>query len=156
MKIAVYSSLVMMGLFVFSSGLSSAYAQAPHQTFDYYELKSLLSKHKNTVASIVGLKRFSLASQKERPESTIYVYKKDNDTTQLWVRFRKSDGLANEVAWHEASATLGSLKHDAVHDGFVPVNGNSQYHHRFQNLSLLVGYMLAEDKTVPCVMRAVD
>ena len=156
MKFSTLIYLYLVSCLAFLFTLPSAKAQSLRQPLDYYELKSLLSKHQNAVSSIVGLKRFSLASQKERQESTIYVYKKDNDTTQLWVRFRKSDGLANEVAWHEASATLGSLKYDAVHDGFVPVNGNSQYHHRFQNLSLLVGYMLAEDKTVPCVMRSVD
>jgi len=113
-------------------------------------------KHKATVESVLSLKRFTFISSKERSESTIYAYKKGNDTTQILVRIRKRDGLATEVAWHEGSSTLGSLTHDAVYDGFVPVAGNSQYFNRFQNMALLVNYKLAEDKTVPCILRSVD
>jgi len=49
---------------------------ATKQLLDYYELKELLLKHKETAESILSMKRFKLASNKERPESTIYAYKK--------------------------------------------------------------------------------
>ncbi len=140
------------------SAFYSAKAQTTvsKQTFDYYELKGLLLKHRATIESILGMKRFVLTSAKEREESTIYAYKKENDTTQILVRIRKKDGLANEVAWNESSFTLAYLTHDAVHDGFVPVNGNSMYQNRFQNMRLLVGYTYAENKTVPCIIRSVE
>ena len=138
------------------STLFSANAQSieARQIFDYYELKGLLLKHKTTVESTLSMKRFALASSKKRPESTIHIYQKQNDTTQIFVRIRERDGLVNEVAWHEASSTLGNLTHDAVYDGFVPVNGNSKYQNRFKNMLLLVGYAYAESKTVPCVIRS--
>lgn len=126
------------------------------QAFDYQELKGLLLKHKPTVESILSMKRFKFASSKERPESTIYAYKKEGDTTQILVRIRKSDGLVSELAWNENSSTLAHLTHDAVYDGFVPVSGNSQYYNRFQNMALLVNYKLAEDKVVPCILRAIQ
>ncbi|UFH55810.1 hypothetical protein [Spirosoma sp. KNUC1025] len=122
----------------------------------YYELKSLVLKHKPTVESILALKRFTLVSSKERPESMIYSFKKDSDSTKILVRIRKKDGLVSEVAWNESSATLAYLTHDAVYDGFVPVTGNSRYHNRFQNMALFVGYPLAEDKSVPCIIRSID
>jgi hypothetical protein len=124
--------------------------------FDYHELKGLLLRHKPTVESLLRLKRFKLTSSKQTSESTIYAYKKESDSTQLLVRIRESDGLVSELAWHEGSATLGDLTHDAVYDGFVPVSGNSQYYNRFQNMVLLVNYTLAEDKTVPCILRAIQ
>lgn len=116
----------------------------------------MVLKHKSTVESMLRLKRFSLASNKERPESIIYAYKKENDATQILVRVRKSDGLVSEIAWNEGSSTLGSLTHDAVYDGFVPVAGNSRYYNRFQKMALFVNYKLAEDATVPCILRAVE
>jgi hypothetical protein len=126
------------------------------QAFDYHELKGLLLKHKSTVESLLSMKRFKFASSKERPESTIYTYKKGSDTIQILIRIRKSDGLVSEVAWNESSSTLAYLTHDAVDDGFVPVSGNSQYYNRFQNMALLVNYKLAEDKTIPCILRAIQ
>ncbi|AUD05121.1 hypothetical protein [Spirosoma pollinicola] len=126
------------------------------QAFDYNELKGLLSKHKSTVESILSMKRFKFASSKERPESTIHAYKKESDTTQILVRIRKSDGLVSEVAWNESSLTLAYLTHDAVDDGFVPVSGNSQYYNCFQNIALLVNYKLAEDRAIPCILRAIQ
>ena len=127
------------------------------QVFDYQELKGFLLKHKTTVESMLSMKRFKLASNRERPESTIYAYKKESDSTQLLVRVRKSDGLVSEVAWNERPATIGYLTHDAVYDGFVPVTGNSRYYNRFQKIALLVNYELAhEDSVVPCILRAVE
>lgn len=127
------------------------------QLFDYYELKGLLLKHKPTVESILSMKRFKLASNKERPESIIYAYKRENDSTQVLVRVRKSDGLVSEIAWDEKPSTVGNLTHDAVYDGFVPVAGNSRYYNRFQKMALLVNYKLAyEDSVVPCILRAVE
>jgi hypothetical protein len=142
----------------FISTLCPIKAQATlnKQAFDYHELKGLLLKHKPTVESILSMKRFKFASSKERSESTIYAYKKESDTTQILVRIRKSDGLVSEVAWNEGSSTLAYLTHDAVDDGFVPVSGNSQYYNRFQNMVLLVNYKLAEDKAIPCILRAVQ
>ena len=140
------------------SALYSVKAQpaVTRQVLDYYELKGLLLKHKATVESILSMKRFKLVSNKERPESTIYAYKKENDTTQILVRVRNSDGLVSEIAWNEWSSTLGYLTHDAVYDGFVPVAGNSQYYNRFQKMALLVNYKLAEDKAVPCILRLME
>lgn len=127
------------------------------QLFDYYELKGLLLKHKPTVESMLSMKRFKLASNKERPESIIYAYKRENDSTQVLVRVRKSDGLISEIAWDEKPSTIGNLTHDAVYDGFVPVAGNSRYYNRFQKMALLVNYKLAnEDSIVPCILRAVE
>ncbi len=124
---------------------------------DYYELKGLLLKHKATVESMLSMKRFKLASNRERPESTIYKYKKESDSTEILIRVRKTDGLVSEIAWDEKPSTLGNLKHDAVYDGFVPVTGNSQYYNRFQKIALLVNYKLAhEDSVVPCILRAVE
>lgn len=127
------------------------------QVLDYQEIKGLLLKHKTTVESMLSLKRFKLASNKERPESTIYAYKKESDSLQILIRVRKSDGLVSEIAWDERPATIGSLTHDAVYDGFVPVAGNSRYYNRFQKMALLVNYELAyEDSVVPCILRAVE
>ena len=127
------------------------------QLFDYYELKGFLLKHKPTVESILSMKRFKLASNKERPESIIYAYKRENDSTQVLIRVRKSDGLVSEIAWDEKPSTVGNLTHDAVYDGFVPVAGNSRYYNRFQKMALLVNYKLAnEDSVVPCTLRAVE
>ncbi|GAB2557705.1 hypothetical protein GCM10027190_04410 [Spirosoma areae] len=126
------------------------------QVFDYYELKGLLLKHKPTVESILSLKRLKLTASRERPESTIYAYQRERDTTQILVRIRKSDGLVSEIAWAEGWSTLGSLTHDAVYDGFTPVAGNSRYYNRFQKIALFVNYKLAEDKIVPCILRSVE
>ena len=139
--------------------LCSAKAQSARtkQMLDYYELKGLLLKHKATVESMLSLKRFKLVSNKERPESTIYAYKKESDSTQILVRVRKTDGLVSEIAWDEGRSTLGNLTHDAVYDGFVPVAGNSQYYNRFQKMALLVNYKLAhEDSIVPCILRTIE
>ncbi|HLL93448.1 MAG TPA: hypothetical protein VK404_00630 [Spirosoma sp.] len=126
------------------------------QAFDFYELKGMLLKHKRTVGSILSMKRFKLVSSKERSESTIYAYKKESGTTQILIRIRKSDERVSEVAWNEDSETLGSLTHDAVYDGFVPVAGNSQYYNRFQNMALFVNYKLADDDVIPCTLRALQ
>lgn len=127
------------------------------QILDYYELKGLLLKHKATVESILSMKRFKLTSSKERPESIIYAYKKESDSTQILIRVHKSDGLVNEIAWDERPSTLGYLTHDAVYDGFVPVAGNSRYYNRVQKTALLVNYKLAhEDSVVPCILRVVE
>lgn len=145
--------------FILLFALCSAKAQSvrTRQILDYYELKGLLYKHKATVESMLGMKRFTLASTKERPESTIYAYKKENDSTQILVRVRKADGLVSEIAWDEKPSTLGNLTHDAVYDGFVPMAGNSQYYNRFQKMALLVNYKLAhEDSVVPCIIRAIE
>ncbi|GAB3785049.1 hypothetical protein GCM10028818_46080 [Spirosoma horti] len=127
------------------------------QVLDYQELKGLLLRHKTTVESMLSMKRFKLTSNKERPESTIYEYKKESDSTQILIRIRKRDGLVSEIAWDERRSTIGNLTHDAVYDGFVPVTGNSRYYNRFQKMALLVNYTLAhEDNNVPCILRAVD
>ncbi len=102
--------------------LVNAQSAMPRQALDYFELKGMLLKHKATVESILSMKRFNLSSSKERPESTIYAYKKKSDTTQILVRIRNSDGLVSEIAWNEGASTLGNLTHDAVYDGFVPVS----------------------------------
>ncbi len=138
--------------------ISAAKAQSSviKQAFEYQELKGLLAKHKSTVSSILGMKRFRLASSKERPESTIYAYEKEKGTTRILVRIRKSDGLVSEVAWNEHSETLGNLTHDAVYDGFVPVAGNSKYYNRFHNMALFVNYTLADDEVIPCILRVVN
>ncbi|MFD2571976.1 hypothetical protein ACFSUS_15135 [Spirosoma soli] len=135
---------------------SKAQSVESRQLLDYYELKGLLLKHKSTVESILSLKRFKSATSKEREESTIYAYKKENDNAQILVRIRKSDGLVNEIAWDEGASTLGHLTHDAVYDGFVPVTGNSRYYNRFQKMALFVNYTLAADQAVPCVLKAVE
>lgn len=127
------------------------------QVLDYHELKGLLLIHKTTVESVLSMKRFKLASNKERTESTIYAYKKEGDSTQVLIRVRKRDGLVSEIAWEERPSTIGYLTHDAVYDGFVPVAGNSRYYNRFQKMALFVNYELAhEDSVVPCVLRAVE
>lgn len=127
------------------------------QVLDYQELKGLLLKHKTTAESMLSMKRFKLTSNKERPESTIYAYKKESDSTQVLIRVRKRDGLVSEIAWDERPSTIGYLTHDAVYDGFVPVAGNSRYYNRFQKMALLVNYKLAhEDSIIPCVLRAVE
>lgn len=123
---------------------------------DYYELKGMLLKQKNTVESMLSMKQFKLVSTKERPESIIYGYRKGNSQLQVLVRIRKSDGRTSEIAWHEDWSTLGSITHDAVFDGFVPVNGNSQYYNRFQKMALFVNYKLAENEIIPCVLRTVE
>ena len=158
MKLNVINQLLLAICLVSMSAFYSVKAQSAtaEQVFDYYELKGLLQKHKATVESILSMKRFALASSKERPESTIYAYEKANGTTQILVRVRKRDGLASEIAWSEGSSTLGNLTHDAVYDGFVPVAGNSQYYNRFQKIVLLVNYKFAEDKAVPCILRSVE
>lgn len=148
--------LFLTTLFVLVSALYSLNAQSTEvrQTLNYYELKGLLSTHRSTVESILSLKRFKLASTKQRPESTIYAYKKESDSTHILIRVRKNDGLVSEVAWNEKSSTLGNMTHDAVYDGFVPVTGNSRYYNRFQKMALFVNYILAdESNTVPCVLR---
>ena len=139
------------------STLNSVKAQAVSnkQAFDYRGFKGLLLKHKPTVENILIKKRFEFVSSKERSESTIYAYKKESDTTQIFVRIRKSDGLVNEIAWNEGSSTLADLTHDAVYDGFVPVSGNSQYYNRFQNMALFVNYKLARDKFISCILRII-
>ncbi|GAB4027425.1 hypothetical protein [Spirosoma koreense] len=158
MKNTLIRTLLLMIFLGFISTPYSLKAQAiPNkQAFDYHELKGLLLKHKPTIESILSMKRFKFASSKERPESTIYAYRKESDTTQILVRIRKSDGLVSEIAWNEGSSTLAYLTHDAIDDGFVPVAGNSQYYNRFQNIVLLVNYKLAEDKVVPCILRAIQ
>jgi hypothetical protein len=158
MRFALVRSVLLISWLGFLLTLSAAKAQSTviKQAFDYQELKGLLAKHKSTVSSILGMKRFRLASSKERPESTIYAYKKESGTTRILVRIRKSDGLVSEVAWKENSETLGNLTHDAVYDGFVPVAGNSQYYNRFHNMALLVNYKLADDEVIPCILRVVN
>lgn len=131
-----------------------AQSTMPKPDFEYYELKSLLLKHKSTIESILGMKRFKLDATKERPESIIYVYKRDSD--QILVRVRNVDNLSSEIAWTEGPSTLGNLTHDAVYDGFVPVAGNSRYYNRFQKMALFVNYQLAEGPIVPCILRAVE
>ena len=153
-KLVLFATLLML-----FSTLHSAKAQSvrTRQILDYYALKGLLLKHKATVESMLSMKRFKLASTKERPESTIYGYKKESDSTQILVRVRKTDGLVNEIAWDEGRLTLGNLKHDAVYDGFVPVTGNNQYYNRFQKIALLVNYELAhQDSVVPCILRTTE
>lgn len=134
----------------------NAQSTMPRQALDYYELKGMLLKHKATVESILSMKRFKLASSKERPESVIYAYKKESDSTQILVRIRNSDGLVSEIAWNEGASTLGNLTHDAVYDGFVPVAGNSRYYNRFQKMALFVNYTLAQNAVVPCMIRAIE
>ena len=105
---------------------------------------------------MLSLKQFRLVSGKSRAESIIYAYKRASDKAEILVRVRKKDDLVSEVAWTEISTQLGNLTHDAVYDGFVPVNGNSRYYNRFQKMGLLVNYALAEEETIPCVIRAVE
>jgi hypothetical protein len=159
MKLSLISPLILtilLGLLPTSYPLK-AQSIVVKQAFDYYELKGLLLKHKRTVESIIGMKRFKLASSKERPESTIYAYKKESGTTRILVRIRKNDGLVSEVAWNEGLETLGNLTHDAVYDGFVPVTGNSQYYNRFQNMAFFVNYKLTDDNdVVPCILKAIQ
>ena len=135
---------------------SNAQSVGTRQILNYYELKGLLLKHKATVESMLSMKRFKVASNKEGPESTIYAYRKENDSTQILIRVRKTDGLVSEIAWDEGRSTLGNLTHDAVYDGFVPVAGNSRYYNRIQKMALWVNYILAEDKAVPCILRSIE
>lgn len=144
--------LIVLPIFQIAQAQSTAIKQA----INYRELKGLLLKHRPTVESILSMKRFKLVSSKVRPESIIYAYKKESGVAQILVRLRKSDGLVSEVAWHEQSETLGNLTHDAIDDGFVPVAGNSHYYSRFEHMALLVDYKLADDKVVPCILRAVQ
>ena len=159
MRLAPIKSLVLtafLGLFL-TIQLVKAQSPTVRQAFDYTELKGLLSKHGSTVSSMLSMKRFKLISSKEKPESTIHAYKKESGSTQLLIRIRKSDGLVSEVAWNENLETLGSLTHDAVHDGFVPVAGNSQYYNRFQNRALFINYQLADDDDIiPCILKSVQ
>lgn len=148
--------LFLTTLLILVSALYSLKAQSTgaRQNLNYYELKGLLSTHRATVESVLSLKRFKLASTKQRPESTIYAYRKESDSTQILIRVRKNDGLVTEIAWNEKSSTLGNMTHDAVYDGFVPVAGNSRYYNRFQKMALFVNYRLAHaDSAVPCVLR---
>lgn len=158
MRLALVKCVVSICWLGFMLTISAAKAQSSviKQAFEYQELKGLLAKHKSTVSSILGMKRFRLASSKERPESTIYAYEKEKGTTRILVRIRKSDGLVSEVAWNEHSETLGNLTHDAVYDGFVPVAGNSKYYNRFHNMALFVNYTLADDEVIPCILRVVN
>lgn len=158
MKRTQFSRLLLLLFLGFLCAYTAVNAQSaiPRQALDYFELKGMLLKHKATVESILSMKRFNLSSSKERPESMIYAYKKESDTTQILVRIRNSDGLVSEIAWNEGASTLGNLKHDAVYDGFVPVAGNSRYYNRFQKMSLFVNYTLAQDKVVPCMIRAIE
>ena len=159
MKLTRFSRLVLPLFLGFLSVYNAVNAQSTvtQPIFDYFELKGMLLKHKATVESILSMKQFKLASIKERPESTIYAYKHERDTTQILVRTRNSDGLASEIAWNEGPSTIGNLTHDAVYDGFVPVAGNSRYYNRFQHIALLVNYTLAaEDNAVPCILRAIQ
>lgn len=124
---------------------------------DYHELKGLLSKHKATVESILGMERFKITSSKERPESTIYAFRRDNDSTQILVRVRKNDERVSEIAWDERPSTLGNLTHDAIHDGFVPVGGSSRYYNRFQKMALFINYKLAKEGGIlPCILRTIE
>ena len=151
--------LLLTTLLILLSALCSLKAQSvgAKQILDYYELKGLLLKHKSTVESILSMERFKITSSKERPDSTVYAFKKESDSTQILIRVRKSDGLVSEIAWHERPSTLGNLTHDAVYDGFVPVAGNSRYYNRFQKMALFVNYKLAnEDSVVPCILRATE
>jgi hypothetical protein len=126
------------------------------QALDYHELKGLLLKHKRTAESVLGMKQFRATSNKERPESIIYAFKKKTNDMQVLIRVRKSDGLVTEIAWDEKPSTIGNLTHDAVYDGFTPVAGNSRYYNRDQRMALFVNYKLAYgDDIVPCVLRAV-
>lgn len=159
MKFLMVKHLLLTTLLILLSALYSLKAQSveAEQILDYYQLKGLLLKHKATVESILSMERFKLSSSKERPESTIYAFKKESDSTQILIRVRKRDGLVSEVAWDERPSTLGNLTHDAVYDGFVPVAGNSRYYNRFQKVALFVNYKLAnEDSVVPCILRATE
>ncbi len=158
MRLALIKPLILTICLGLLSTLFSVKAQSTvvKQAFDFYELKGLLSKHQRTVGSILSMKRFKLVSSKERAESAIYAYKKEGGTTQILIRIRKRDERVSEVAWNEDSETLGSLTHDAVYDGFVPVAGNSQYYNPFQNMALFVNYKLADDDVIPCILRAVQ
>lgn len=158
-KILLMKHLFLTTLIILLSALYSLKAQSTgaRQILDYYELKGLLLKHKATVESVLSLKRFKLASTKERPESTIYAYEKESDSTRILIRVRSRDGLVSEIAWDEKPSTLGHITHDAVYDGFVPVAGNSRYYNRFQKMALLVNYTLAhEDSVVPCILRVTE
>lgn len=156
-RASVHRPLLSISLICLLSFYSAeAQSTVTRQVFDFYELKGFLLKHRATVERMLSMKRYKSAGSKERPESTIYIFKKEGDTTQLLFRVRKKDDLVSEVAWDETIAVLGNLTHDAVNDGFVPVNGNSQYYNRFQKMGLLVNYALAEEKTIPCVIRAVE
>lgn len=159
MKFLLVKCLLLMACFSLLVSLHSIKAQPAviKQILDYYELKGLLLKHKTTIESMLSMKRFKFASSKERSESTIYAYKKESYSTQLLIRVRKSDGLVSEIAWNERPSTIAYLTHDAVHDGFVPVAGNSQYYNRFQNMALFVNYKLADDNdVVPCILRVIQ
>ncbi|MBO0953203.1 hypothetical protein [Fibrella forsythiae] len=159
MNAALVKRLLLTACFSLVASLYSIKAQSviTQQLLDYHELKGLLLEHTPTVERILSMKQFKLASTKERPESIIYAYKRENDSTQVLVRVRKSDGLVREIAWHEQPSTLGNLTHDAVYDGFVPVGGNSRYYNRFQKLALFVNYKLAnENGVLPCILRAVE
>lgn len=142
--------------FLLTIGSAKAQSTAPGQTLDYDDLKGLLLKHKSTAESMLRMKQFRFSTSKERPESIIYAYKKEGDSTQILVRIRKRDGLVSEIAWDQSRFTLGNLTHDAVYDGFVPVAGNSRYYNRFRRMTLLVNYNLAQDDVVPCQFRAVQ
>lgn len=158
-KILPMKHLFLTILLIMVSAFYSLKAQSieARQVLSYYELKGLLSKHRETVESMLSLKRFRVASRKERPESTIFAYEKESDSTRILIRVRNRDGLVSEIAWDEKPATLGTITHDAVYDGFVPVAGNSRYYNRFQKMALLVNYALAhEDSTVPCVLKVAE
>lgn len=159
MKFLMVRHLFLTALLILLSAFHSLKAQSVgvKQILNYYSLKGLLLKHKATVESMLGIERFRITSSKERPESTIYAFKRRSDSTQILIRVRKSDGLISEIAWDEKPSTLGNLTHGAVYDGFVPVAGNSRYYNRFQKMALLVNYKLAnEDSDVPCVLRTVE
>ncbi len=157
MKSTTLNKLFLVAILISLSSFHTANAQTtlPQPVFDYYELKGFLLKHKVSVESMLSMKRFRLVSSKARAESTIYAYERTSDRGKILVRVREKDNLVSEVAWNETLAMLGNLTHDAVYDGFVPVNGNSQYYNRFQKVGLLINYTLA-DETVPCVIRAVE
>ena len=134
-----------------------AQSLTPEQVFDYADLKGLLLKHKTTVGRMLGMNGFLFVSSKQSTGSTIYAYEYARKRTQVLVRVRERDGLVDEIAWDQHPATIGNLTHDAVHDGFVPVAGNSRYVNRFQKMALLINYGLAyENSVVPCVLRAVE
>ncbi|WP_338874921.1 hypothetical protein WBJ53_04810 [Spirosoma sp. SC4-14] len=136
---------------------SKAQTVEAKQILNYHELKGLLSKHKATVVSILGMERFKITSSKERPESTIYAFGRGNDSTQILIRVRKSDERVSEIAWDERPSTLGNLTHEAINDGFVPVGGNSRYYNRFQKMALFINYKLAKDNGIlPCILRTIE
>lgn len=123
---------------------------------DYHELKGLLLKHERTVTNILSRKRFKLVLSKKGPEGTLYTYKKESGVSQLVIRVRKSDELVSEISWHENLETFGTLTHDAVNDGFVPVGGNGQYYNRFHNTALFVYHDFSNDSAIPCALRVVQ